>query len=63
MQLTCDTRYISMREAIERLGVDRQTAYRWAWSGELVTIKIGGRRLVPLDTVERDRAERGDVGE
>lgn len=63
MRLKEEVRYVSMSEATERLGVDRQTAYRWAWSGELTTVKVGGRRLVPLDalTVNLDRAGRGCV--
>ncbi len=44
--------YVEVRDLQSRLGISRQTAYRWAWSGEIPSVKVGGRRLIPLEALE-----------
>lgn len=39
-------RLISVREAAQRLGISRITAYRWTETGTLPSLKLGGRRLI-----------------
>lgn len=46
-------KFISIREAAERLGIHRVSAYRLAESGKLPSTKLGGRRLVPESALEQ----------
>ena len=51
-------RYVEVCDLQSRLGISRQTAYRWAWRGDIPSVKIGGRRLIPLEALEA-RLEKG----
>jgi excisionase family DNA binding protein len=49
--------YISLKKAVELVGVDRSTLYRWGKSGRITLYKKGRNTLVDKDELERVKAE------
>jgi excisionase family DNA binding protein len=43
---------LTISEAAERLGINYQTAYKWAERGELPTVRVAGRRRVPAAALD-----------
>jgi excisionase family DNA binding protein len=40
-----DEHWLTVREVAGHLGIDVQTAYRWAGAGKLPALRLGTRRL------------------
>jgi excisionase family DNA binding protein len=52
----------SVAEAAQRLGLNRDTAYRAVHSGTIPSLRIGGRLLIPRAALDKMLERAGEPG-
>ena len=46
--------YYTVHEVAEKLGITRQTVYKWIWNGDMKAVKLGAKLYrVPVEEVQR----------